>query len=89
MIEFFTSQKGADVLLVIAIIVIAFLVLREIICWYFKINERNRLLQKLCNQNIHIINALNGKTDGIPEEALKPEAKKGFLDAGLPAEERQ
>lgn len=42
--------------LLVLVLVIA--VLREFLCWVFKINERNRLLEKQCNQNVLIIKKL-------------------------------
>jgi hypothetical protein len=49
-----------NILLIIAMVVVVFLILREVVCWYFKINERVKLqiesnaiqkemLQKLTN----------------------------------------
>jgi hypothetical protein len=49
-----------NILLIIAMTIVVFLILREVVCWYFKINERVKLqiesnaiqkemLQKLTN----------------------------------------
>ena len=52
-----------NILLIIAATVVVFLILREVVCWYFKINERVKLqiesnaiqkeiLQKLTNLGV-------------------------------------
>ncbi len=38
------------VLVTIAIVLILFLLCRELVCWYFKINERVRLLREIRDQ---------------------------------------
>ena len=36
-----------NILLIIAMTVVVFLILREVVCWYFKINERAKLQSEL------------------------------------------
>ena len=43
----------------IAIILFVFVLIREVVCWYFKINERVKLKEKILNELIK----LNVKVD--------------------------
>ena len=36
-----------NILLIIAMVVVVFLILREVVCWYFKINERVKLQSEI------------------------------------------
>ena len=47
-------------LIVVVASVFLFLVLREFFCWYFKINERLKLMKEL-NENTKLIVKANGK----------------------------
>ncbi len=43
-------EKTELILVIIAIAVVAFIVLRELWLWYFKINERVKLLESLLHE---------------------------------------
>jgi hypothetical protein len=78
------SGSGAQLLtiLVFTIVSIAiFLLCREIICWYFKINEGLRLQTRQVNLTIMLIKELNGgkptevdptEIDDLLKEEIKP-----------------
>ena len=51
-----------NILLIIAAIVVVFLILREVICWYWKINERVKLQVESNAQQLVIIHLLKEKT---------------------------
>ena len=69
------------ILMALAIFAILFIVLREFICWYYKINEKIKLMKEL-NENIKLLVQANGKTPyELPNEKTpwwkdKPEEKK-------------
>jgi ABC-type bacteriocin/lantibiotic exporter with double-glycine peptidase domain len=48
-----------NILLIIAATVVVFLILREVICWYFKINERVKLQVESNANQLKIIDAIN------------------------------
>jgi hypothetical protein len=56
-------------LIALAILVILFLIFREILCWYWKINERIELHKEL----IHEIKKLNGNISTRAREDNKGE----------------
>lgn len=57
------EQNIAIIIGVVIAVILVFLVLREVVCWYFKINERNNLLREQVEQNKHILTALTGSID--------------------------
>ena len=53
------TQTQIDLCLYLILAIAVFLLIREVICWYFKINERLKL-QKESNENqLEIIKAIN------------------------------
>lgn len=69
------------ILIGLAAFVFLFILLREFICWYYKINEKIKLMKEL-NENIKLLVQANGKTPfQLPQEESpwwkdKPAAKK-------------
>jgi hypothetical protein len=53
-----------NILLIIAATVVVFLILREVICWYFKINERVKLQSESNAQQILIVRMLKVNSEG-------------------------
>jgi ABC-type bacteriocin/lantibiotic exporter with double-glycine peptidase domain len=48
-----------NILLIIAMVAVVFLILRELVCWYFKINERVKLQIESNANQLKIIDAIN------------------------------
>ena len=68
-INFFNANLGLFVAFAIAFVI--FLILRELMCWYWKINEMISLLQEIKN-SLSIIAAGNitaAKTQALEKEA--------------------
>ncbi len=67
----------STILIVIAILIVVLLLLREVNCWYWKINQRislmekqNKLLEKLVSNNVHLEKS-DTKIENITEQPIK------------------
>jgi hypothetical protein len=70
------SSSEAQILTVIIFIgvtILIFLLCREIICWYFKINERIRLEERQVNLLILLIKEIRGNDTDVEEHLLDKE----------------
>ena len=56
------------VFLTIAVTIAVFLLLREVLCWYFKINKRVALQEKVLDELVKL-NSLNSDLSTISSEA--------------------
>lgn len=54
-IEYFISEYFLEILLVILVILLIKLVIREMRCWYWKINERISLMNEQINALLRIV----------------------------------
>jgi len=72
------TDQIANMIIVAVICIVPFLLLREVVCWYFKINERVALLKKLVEvehikpdlSSKHFLTGYPGKDGGIGADRL-------------------
>lgn len=65
----------------IAIGILIFLLLREFVCWYFKINERRNLLEKILEE-LQTFNGHEPINNSEENESQKPENDKNDNENG-------
>ena len=72
--RYFYLPEGTVQIIIICIVVyvVLFLIFREINCWYFKINERRDILQKILSE----IQTLNLKLSRMSADEKSTEIKK-------------
>lgn len=59
------SGQIVVIFVVLGVAILIFFLLREINCWYFKINERTRLQQEQLQVSKHILTALVNTREAI------------------------
>jgi hypothetical protein len=76
-----SDAQTLTVIIFIGVTIVIFLLCREIICWYFKINERLRLQTRQVNLTILLIKELRGdKTTDLHDPAELDDLLKSEIE---------
>lgn len=81
------EDRAIEILIIIGVLVVLFLVLRELVCWYYKVNERIEL-QKDSNTILRkILSELKDVTESLEKNKAQENQELFDSDEDLEGDE--